>query len=176
MRRPARRAGVAALVLFSTTACGPGAAGAGDTALRATQPAPTLSAATLETSHTDLGTILVDGSGRTLYSFTGDRPGAQADCARACLRRWPPLDAPDAHAGMGVTETLIATVEGPDGTEQISYHERPLYYFAGDGAVGDTSGQGVTAFGGTWRAVRPDGTPVSVAGGAPRRGSPAPRP
>lgn len=119
-----------------------------------------MTAAKLETSRTERGEILVDGNGRTVYVFSADVPGSASACDDACLREWPVLDAPAAHAGMGVAEMLIATIERPDGTEQITYAEQPLYYFAGDERVGDTEGQGATSFGGVWTVLRPDGTPV----------------
>jgi predicted lipoprotein with Yx(FWY)xxD motif len=148
------------LMLLPVGACGQVSAGAEDTGDRAREVSPTMTAATLATSPTDRGTVVVDGNGRTLYMFTADLAGSKSSCHDACVTEWPPLDAPAAHAGKGVASMSIGTIERPHGTEQITYHEHPLYYFAGDDHVGDTEGQGVTSFGGTWFMLRPDGTPV----------------
>jgi predicted lipoprotein with Yx(FWY)xxD motif len=53
-----------------------------------------------------------------------------------------------------------------NGSSQVTYGGRPLYYFAGDAKPGDTNGQGV---GGLWFAVTADGELVKAkaAGGYP---------
>lgn len=44
------------------------------------------------------------------------------------------------------------------------YNGHPLYTFAGDSAPGDTSGQGVSAFGALWYALSPTGQQVTGSG------------
>jgi len=41
----------------------------------------------------------------------------------------------------------LGEITRADGTKQVTYNDMPLYYFAGDKAPGDTTGQGV---GGAW--------------------------
>ncbi len=57
-------------------------------------------------------------------------------------------------AGEGVTGVL-ASFSRADGTTQATYDGRPLYYFAGDQAAGDTNGQGR---GDVWYVASVDGT------------------
>jgi predicted lipoprotein with Yx(FWY)xxD motif len=57
--------------------------------------------------------------------------------------------APAAPAGATGT---FATFARPDGTMQVSYNGKPLYYFAKDTKAGDTNGQGV---GGKWFIAAP---------------------
>src|SRR5690606_20162860 len=45
---------------------------------------------TLATASSELGTILVDGEGMTLYVFDNDSGGESA-CYDACASTWPPL-------------------------------------------------------------------------------------
>jgi predicted lipoprotein with Yx(FWY)xxD motif len=104
-----------------------------------------------------LGSILVDGAGRTLYLFTADTPAAPA-CTGDCLGNWPPFPAVDAPAlGDGLDAEDFATVTAGDGTEQVTFYGHPLYYFAGDSAAGDVNGQGV---GDKWFVVDSEGNPV----------------
>jgi len=67
------------------------------------------------------------------------------------------------HAGNGVKQSLLHTVEDPDGGYQVAYGRHPLYTDAGskayglvaDRKAGDTHGQG---FFGSWYGVSPTGT------------------
>jgi predicted lipoprotein with Yx(FWY)xxD motif len=110
------------------------------------------------TGETDLGTILVDAEGLTLYLFAPDAQGPST-CEADCLSAWPALAGP-ATAGEGVDESLLGTATRPDdGTEQVTYNGWPLYYYAQDNAPGDVRGQGV---GDVWFVVDPAGEPVPV--------------
>ena len=46
----------------------------------------------------------------------------------------------------------------------MTYAGHPLYWFSGDTAAGDTSGEGLTDFGGAWYAVSPAGKAVEEQG------------
>jgi predicted lipoprotein with Yx(FWY)xxD motif len=112
---------------------------------------------TVDAATTDLGTFLTGEDGKTLYYFAKDTaPGASA-CEGDCLTNWPAftLEADETlAAGEGVTGVL-ATFPRADGTMQVSYDGRPLYYFAADQAAGDTNGQGQ---GDVWYVAAVDGT------------------
>jgi predicted lipoprotein with Yx(FWY)xxD motif len=43
---------------------------------------------------------------------------------------------------------------------QVTYAGHPLYYYAGDGAPGQTSGEGLDQFGGVWWALSRSGAAV----------------
>ena len=101
-----------------------------------------------------LGDYLAGEDGKTLYTFTPDTAPNKSTCNGDCASSWPPftLDTGEtAVAGTGVSGT-IATFARDDGTTQVSYNGKPLYYFAGDKAAGDTNGQGV---GGKWFVAKP---------------------
>lgn len=111
---------------------------------------------TIEVSSTDLGDILVDGEGMTLYVFDNDT-GGTSSCTGDCAANWPPLTG-EVTAGEGVDDSLLGTTERDDGSMQVTYADQPLYYFAGDQAAGDLNGQGV---GGIWWVVAADGEKIT---------------
>jgi predicted lipoprotein with Yx(FWY)xxD motif len=89
----------------------------------------------------ELGDILVDGEGRTIYIFDNDEEGV-SNCSGGCLAAWPPvLTDGDPEAGAGVTAEL-GTITRTDGTTQVTVNGFPAYYFASDAAAGDTTGHG----------------------------------
>jgi predicted lipoprotein with Yx(FWY)xxD motif len=111
------------------------------------------------TEDDELGEILTDGAGFTLYLFTNDTQNAGAStCTGGCLENWPPFIVDgEATAGEGVDEALLGTITLDDGTTQATYNGWPLYYYVDDLAAGDTTGQGV---GDVWYALTPEGEQV----------------
>jgi predicted lipoprotein with Yx(FWY)xxD motif len=102
---------------------------------------------------TPAGLALTGENGMTLYTFTKDSANASV-CEADCATNWPPfvLDAGETPtAGDGVTGALT-TFARADGTLQVAYNGKPVYYFAADKAAGDSNGQGV---GGFWFIAAP---------------------
>ncbi len=56
---------------------------------------------------------------------------------------------------------MVSTTERSDGSPQVTYNGHPLYLFEGDHNPGDTSGQGLTAFGGSSYVLSPAGNQVT---------------
>ena len=107
-----------------------------------------------------LGRILVDARGRTLYLFAKDRHGKSA-CYGLCAGYWPALTTKGTpRAISGARKALLGTRRRKDGRMQVTYHGHPLYRFSGDTGSGQTSGEGLTDFGGGWWAVSPAGTKI----------------
>jgi predicted lipoprotein with Yx(FWY)xxD motif len=124
--------------------------------------------ATLGVANEGLGKILVNSQGDTLYLFSKDS-GTQSTCTGACAVNWPPLRASGTPAvGSGANASMVGTAVRSDGASQVTYDGHPLYLFVQDHKAGDTNGEGLTAFGGSWFAVSPAGTQVS-----PKTSSPA---
>ena len=110
--------------------------------------------ATITLAQNELGMILVDAEGMTLYGFTADTDGTST-CYDGCATAWPPLLADgEVTAGEGLDASLLTTVERTDGTMQVKYGDWPLYYWAQDQAAGDATGQGVND---VWYVVGADG-------------------
>ena len=109
---------------------------------------------------TSLGTIVVDGKGRTLYLFMKDR-AVKSACYGACAVNWPPfLTVGKPRAAAGIKASLLGTSKRKDGKVQVTYNHHPLYRFSFDSGPGSTTGEGSTAFGATWWAVSPKGVKV----------------
>jgi predicted lipoprotein with Yx(FWY)xxD motif len=109
------------------------------------------------TAESDLGTILVDGEGMTLYLFTNDTQGSgTSTCEGDCLTAWPPVEG-EPEAGEGADDSLLGSIERSDGTVQATYNDWPLYYFAQDAAPGDVNGQ---ALNDVWWVISPDGEAI----------------
>jgi len=115
--------------------------------------------AALGTADTALGTIVVDGKGMAVYEFDTDTQGGDSStCTGACATNWPAVPGGASAPTLdGVTGTA-GTITGADGQPQLTLNGWPLYYFAGDAAVGDINGQGV---GGVWWVLTPAGDPIT---------------
>jgi predicted lipoprotein with Yx(FWY)xxD motif len=110
-------------------------------------PAPTLQVR----DDPELGPILVDARGWTLYLYTRDTPGT-SNCYDQCAVNWPPLMATDDLRGPDPVAAGLGTTTRTDGSLQVMYNDTPLYYWARDTKPGDTMGQNV---GGVWFVVAP---------------------
>jgi len=118
-------------------------------------------------SVSDLGQILVDSKGHTLYDFHKDQ-GATSSCYGACAEAWPPLlTEGEPHPSNGADGAKLGTTKRKDGSEQVTYAGRPLYTFTGDKGPGEANGNDVDAFGAEWYALTPSGAePEDNGGGA----------
>jgi predicted lipoprotein with Yx(FWY)xxD motif len=56
--------------------------------------------------------------------------------------------------------SLLGTTTRSDGSREVTYAGHPLYYFAGDTAPGQTTGQGSDGFGADWWVVTPGGKAI----------------
>ena len=112
--------------------------------------------ATVTVHGSKYGRILFDGRGFALYAFTRDREGRSA-CTGACAKAWPPYVV---EAGSGATASLLGTIRRGNGSRQVTYAGKPLYYYVGDREALQVLCQNVFEFGGLWVVVRPSGATV----------------
>jgi len=111
----------------------------------------------LKLRKTDLGTVLVDSRGFTLYLFEADK-GKQSVCYGKCAQFWPPLlTTGKPVAGAGLKASLLGVTMRKGGAHQVTYAGHPLYFFAEDTKAGQTNGQGVTGFGAAWYVLAASG-------------------
>jgi predicted lipoprotein with Yx(FWY)xxD motif len=112
----------------------------------------------------DLGQIMVDSKGMTIYRFDNDTANPPAtNCVGDCATAWPPLltDDPAAIEVAGVDKALIGSLNRPDGTKQVTIAKWAVYHYSKDTQPGDAKGHG--AAGGKWNAIAPTGKKAATA-------------
>jgi predicted lipoprotein with Yx(FWY)xxD motif len=117
----------------------------------------------ITTASSSAGAFLTDGSGKAVYLWVKDSNG-QSACDGACISAWPVVPASGTvTAAGGAQSSDLGTLTRSDGTMQVTYRGHPLYYYVGDNAPGQASGQGSDQFGAKWYLVAPSGADVTAA-------------
>ncbi|MGW8566516.1 COG4315 family predicted lipoprotein [Isoptericola sp. NPDC055881] len=175
MRTTSRLAALAATATLATTlaACSGGGGGYGgggdtgsstDTTTESSAAGGGSGSAALSTADSDLGEIVVDGQGMTVYYYTPDKKGSgKSACTDECLAAWPPVHAAGGTPKVEGVTAEVGTITGNDGEPQVTLDGRPVYLYAGDGAPGDVTGQGLQDI---WWVVAPDGSEITTAAGS----------
>ena len=110
-----------------------------------------------------LGTVLVNGQGRTLYVFMPDA-GSKVTCVGACAVTWPPLKISSGQKPAtfgGINASLVGSDSDPSGGRVVTYQNWPLYLYVDDPTAGTYHGQGLNSKGGVWYVVAPSGVLVT---------------
>ncbi len=96
---------------------------------------------------TSLGQVLEVGNGKMLYVHAGDSATAST-CLDACATAWPPLivAASTTIVAPPGAKGAFASITRPDGSVQVTYKGKPLYFWKNDVNPGDTTGQGINGF------------------------------
>lgn len=155
-------AAATAIAAIALTACGGSGDGGDGYGASAPVAAPeTLSppAGTVLTANStaQLGTVVIDGLGWTLYRYDDDTAQPPAsNCAGDCATTWPPVLAePGTPLTVdGIDQAAVGTITREDGGVQLTIGGWPVYRYAADSAPGATDGNGK---GEKWFAVTPEG-------------------
>jgi predicted lipoprotein with Yx(FWY)xxD motif len=119
-------------------------------------------AASITLANSNLGKILVNSKGQTLYLFQADK-GTASTCNGACASAWPPVITNGAPvAGAGVSSAKLGTTKRGDGTHEVTYNGHPLYTFVGDSSPGQATGEGNPGFGAEWDVVSAAGNKIEI--------------
>lgn len=172
---PSSRLAAAALSLVAIALIAAGCGGSSSSSSSSSQPskAPASSgggspggATTVSASESpELGMVLVDSEGFTVYAFAKDK-GTMSSCYGSCAETWPPVIAAGKPvSGEGATSSQLGTTKRKDGTAQVTYAGHPLYTFVEDRSPGEANGNGVFAFGGEWNALDESGSTVAASAG-----------
>jgi predicted lipoprotein with Yx(FWY)xxD motif len=144
----------------SSAASAPAASPAAQTTQSATGAG---SATTLTTKHNKLGTIIAAArKRRAVYLLEADK-GSASGCTGACASVWQPVTSAGAPAAKGSASGAEVGVTGrADGTREVTYHGRPLYFFARDSDPSDAYGQGLKSFGAGWYVLAPSAKKIDA--------------
>lgn len=90
---------------------------------------------------------LVAANGMTLYTFDADKasPGKSV-CNGPCAALWPPL-----LAAAEQPSGDYSVINRDDGTRQVAYKGKPLYFYKADQKAGDRTGDNLK---GVWHIVK----------------------
>jgi predicted lipoprotein with Yx(FWY)xxD motif len=141
-----------AAAAIALAACG-GSSSSSSKSTTTKKSAGTPAAAVVKTANSStLGTIVVDSTGKTVYTLTNG--SQQVPCTDMCLTVWPPVSLP-----AGTTKATGSGVKNVAamGT-QVTINGAPIYTFQGDASAGSTNGEGINSFGGTWHVVKVGGS------------------
>jgi predicted lipoprotein with Yx(FWY)xxD motif len=109
-----------------------------------------------------VGVYLTDASGRAVYVLD-DPTGPKVACTGTCLTEFKPV-AGTATAAAGATDLkadLIGVTTLPDGTIQVTYAGKPLYYANADQGAGSVTEQGMKMGKTTSYLVSPSGNKIT---------------
>ena len=168
-------AGLTAVVVIGLTACGSSSkktvassstttTGSPATGGSSASPGTMFSAASVS----GLGTVLVDGAGKTVYVLSSaGHKNLSCDDASGCTKVWPDLPFPNgltaATAGSGIQASLLGSMKEADGQTYPTYNGWLMYEYTGDTGPAQGHGEGIQSFNGTWYALSPSGNPVTGA-------------
>jgi predicted lipoprotein with Yx(FWY)xxD motif len=160
--------GIAIAAAVALAACGGGASDGTSASASGATGSGTGSSNTVSVRQlSGVGSVLVDHTGKALYSSDLEASGKIVCDDPACNAFWKPLtltaEKPTASSGAG----KLGMITRPDGSRQVTANGKPLYTFSED-SPGKATGDGFTDdFSGhhfTWNAVRASGTTASGAG------------
>lgn len=136
----------------------------GSASSTAPAPPPTpVAGPTLKTAPTDIGMVVVDVDGMTVYAYDRDEPGTNASaCDAVCLQMWPPVTSDSPQPQVDGVAGVVGTIPGPQGGNQVTVNGMPLYLFSGDPRPGSVAGQGMDNL---WWALNPAGEKITNAPG-----------
>lgn len=113
--------------------------------LMATAPALAEDYGPFKPMQTNLGKVLVDAKGMTLYTYDKDASG-KSNCNGECAEYWPPAMASASDKPVGD----LTIIKRDDGSMQWADGGKPLYTFKKDMKPGDTMGDKMKD---VWHAV-----------------------
>jgi predicted lipoprotein with Yx(FWY)xxD motif len=107
----------------------------------------------------NVGTVLVNSQGLTLYTFAPDMH-SKVTCTSTCATVWPPLmlESGEKPVASGqVKQSLLGSDPDSEGGSVATYADWPLYTYVSDTSPGMASGQGLDVNGGLWYTISPSG-------------------
>ena len=157
-------AGAVALAACGSGGAGMGSSNAGGSSAAGGSSVGAMSGAVLATAKTSLGTVVVDGTGKTVYEFDSDTMGSDTSaCTGQCATLWPAVTTTASSPTVSGVSGAVGTVAASGGARQVTLDGHRLYTFSGDSKAGQVNGQG---FMNIWWVLSPAGEEVKGSAGA----------
>ena len=146
-----------ALTLGSLVSCSKSSSYGGTTTPPPTTTPPVTTTASFQLkTDSHFGSIITDGSGKSLYFFSLDANGnSSCTVGSGCLALWPVAYVANPTIGAGLSASDFSSITRSDGAKQTTYKGWPLYTYSGDVHAGDVFGDGIA---GIWFVAKPDYT------------------
>ncbi len=111
----------------------------------------------------NVGAVLVNSEGHTLYTFVPDQH-SKVTCVSSCAAVWPPLKLASGETATGpqLKASLLGSDPDPEGGSVVTYAGWPLYTYEADSAAGQDNGQAIEANGGHWYVIAPSGKVITT--------------
>ena len=100
-----------------------------------------LLAAACSLASADASTKMVNGAmvaanGMTVYTFDNDKAPGKSACNGPCAALWPPVPVAAGEQPSGDYSVVVRD----DGSRQLAYKGKPLYFYKSDQKAGDRTG------------------------------------
>jgi predicted lipoprotein with Yx(FWY)xxD motif len=148
---------IVGLMALLLAGCGGGTGTGGATTTAGVATTGSVTANEVHVADSDLGSIVVNPQGLTLYIFANDTEGVST-CYDQCADLWPAVPG-DTGIGSDLDASIFTVTTRTDGTEQLAMNGHPLYRYAPDDTPGQIGGQG---FNDVWFAAGSDGTMIDT--------------
>jgi len=129
------------------------------------------SATTISTASSKKNGTVLMAEGFTIYTL---KPNSHK-CDAKCLKQWPPVLLPSGvtapTAGPGVNQSMLGTVTTSNGSLQVTYNGKALYWFFKDKSTGQVKGNIKDKWGKWATVVLKKGTASSGGGGGSNNGT-----
>ncbi|MES2825900.1 MAG: hypothetical protein V4732_20025 [Pseudomonadota bacterium] len=103
-----------------------------------------------------VGAERLDRTGFSLYTFDNDTPDV-SNCVGGCLTNWPALVADENDKAEKPYSIITRAAVGTNASvKQWAYQGKPLYFYIGDTAAGQTNGKAISK----WHLARPQPTQI----------------
>lgn len=101
-----------------------------------------------------IGTYLAGSNGMTLYYLEGETDSNLKCDNNVCLSKWPIFYEKELTIPRMLNAQDFKIFKRSDGKLQVSYDNKPLYYFEGDKKPGDTYGNDLKTPVGIWHIIK----------------------
>lgn len=156
--------GLPIVAALAISACGGGGSGGSSAGASSAASSDAGSMTVSVKQLSGVGSVLVDQSGKALYSSNVEASGKIVCSSSACTAFWKPLTLEGGKPTGPAGAAKLGLIKRPNGSEQVTANGKPLYTFSEDSPGKATGNNFTDDFDGhhfTWNVVSSAGTPAS---------------